>query len=83
MNLNMNIIGSLVYDSAKLVQKGNWGENDSTYLFICEVQLMTLSIITINYNNVYGLEKTINSVLSQTHASFEYILSMAQVLMGA
>ena len=35
---------------------------------------MTLSIITINYNNVYGLEKTINSVLSQTHASFEYII---------
>lgn len=33
-----------------------------------------LSIITINYNNVLGLEKTIQSVLSQTFKNFEYIV---------
>ena len=35
---------------------------------------MKLSIITINYNNAVGLEKTINSVLNQTYKSIEYIL---------
>lgn len=35
---------------------------------------MTLSIITINRNNAYGLEKTIESVISQTHKGFEYII---------
>ncbi len=33
-----------------------------------------LSIITINYNNVDGLEKTIQSVVSQTFGNFEYIV---------
>jgi len=33
-----------------------------------------LSVITINYNNVLGLEKTIQSVLSQTFKNFEYIV---------
>ena len=33
-----------------------------------------LSIITINYNDVNGLEKTINSVINQTFQDFEYIL---------
>lgn len=33
-----------------------------------------LSIITINYNNVYGLERTIKSVLAQTYESIEYIV---------
>lgn len=33
-----------------------------------------LSIITINYNNAVGLDKTIQSVLSQTSSDFEYIL---------
>lgn len=33
-----------------------------------------LSIITINYNNAAGLEKTIRSVLSQTSDDFEYIV---------
>lgn len=35
---------------------------------------MTLSIITINYNNAIGLEKTMRSVLSQTYAEFEYVV---------
>lgn len=35
---------------------------------------MKLSIITINYNNANGLEKTIQSVVSQTFADYEYII---------
>lgn len=35
---------------------------------------MHLSIITINYNNVAGLRKTIDSVLMQTYSDFEYII---------
>lgn len=33
-----------------------------------------LSIITINYNNLSGLQKTVESVLSQTWGNFEYIV---------
>ncbi len=33
-----------------------------------------LSIITINYNNAPGLQKTMESVLSQTYTDFEYIV---------
>ena len=33
-----------------------------------------LTIITINYNNVSGLQKTVESVLSQTTQNFEYIV---------
>lgn len=33
-----------------------------------------LSIITINYNNVEDLEKTIQSVISQTYQNFEYLV---------
>lgn len=33
-----------------------------------------ISIITINYNNLEGLKKTIESVLSQTHQVKEYII---------
>lgn len=33
-----------------------------------------LSIITINYNNAAGLQRTIRSVLSQTNSDFEYII---------
>ena len=33
-----------------------------------------LSIITINYNNLEGLKKTINSVVNQTCKEFEYII---------
>lgn len=33
-----------------------------------------LTIITINYNNKNGLEKTINSVVNQTYTDFEYII---------
>ena len=35
---------------------------------------MKLSIITINWNNVQGLEKTIQSVVSQTSDDFEYVI---------
>jgi glycosyltransferase involved in cell wall biosynthesis len=35
---------------------------------------MRLSIITINYNNYEGLQKTINSVVSQTFKDFEWII---------
>lgn len=33
-----------------------------------------LSIITINYNNCIGLEKTIQSIISQTFKDFEYLV---------
>lgn len=35
---------------------------------------MKLSIITINYNNVAGLRKTMESVFAQTYRDFEYIV---------
>ena len=35
---------------------------------------MLLSIITINYNNSQGLEKTLKSVLSQTNTQFEHVI---------
>ena len=35
---------------------------------------MTLSIITINYNNRDGLQKTIDSVLAQTWTDFEWLV---------
>ena len=35
---------------------------------------MNLSIITINYNNLSGLRKTVESVLLQTYDDFEYII---------
>ncbi len=35
---------------------------------------MKLSIITINYNNLEGLKRTANSVLSQTWTEFEWII---------
>ena len=35
---------------------------------------MKLSIITINYNNVEGLRKTMESVLAQTYTEIEYII---------
>lgn len=35
---------------------------------------MKISIITINYNNAFGLEKTITSVLCQTYKLIEYII---------
>lgn len=34
----------------------------------------TISIVTINFNNKVGLEKTIESVVKQTDDSFEYII---------
>lgn len=35
---------------------------------------MKLSIITVNYNDKAGLEKTIESVVCQTYADYEYII---------
>ncbi|MGZ4044548.1 MAG: glycosyltransferase family 2 protein [Bacteroidia bacterium] len=35
---------------------------------------MKLSIITINYNNLEGLKKTMESVINQTSMAFEYIV---------
>ena len=35
---------------------------------------MTLSIITINFNNANGLRKTIESIVNQTSKEFEYII---------
>lgn len=36
--------------------------------------MLKLSIITINYNNLSGLRKTVDSVMSQTWRGFEWIL---------
>ena len=33
-----------------------------------------LSIITINYNNAKGLERTVKSIISQNSKDFEYIV---------
>lgn len=35
---------------------------------------MTLTIITINYNNAAGLKKTMHSVLNQSYSDFEYVV---------
>lgn len=35
---------------------------------------MKISVITINYNNASGLQKTIDSVLTQTYTDFEYLI---------
>lgn len=35
---------------------------------------MILSIITINFNNAYGLKKTIESIIPHTHEEIEYIV---------
>ena len=37
-------------------------------------KLMKYSIITINYNNCDGLEKTIQSVINQSYQNFEFII---------
>lgn len=35
---------------------------------------LKISIITINFNNALGLDKTISSVINQTFANFEYLI---------
>lgn len=35
---------------------------------------MKLSIVTINYNNRGGLQRTLNSIISQTNSNFEWIV---------
>ena len=37
-------------------------------------QSYNLSIITINYNNINGLKRTVESVINQTYKDFEYII---------
>jgi len=39
-----------------------------------EIDMPKFTIITINYNNCAGLEKTIQSVVNQTYQDFEYIV---------
>ena len=39
-----------------------------------EIQMLTLSIITINYNNAEGLRKTLASVAAQTYPNIEHII---------
>lgn len=41
---------------------------------MCNPKNPTFSIITINYNNKNGLEKTIKSVIEQTCTDYEYII---------
>ena len=36
--------------------------------------MIQFSVITINFNNASGLEKTIQSVINQTYKNFEYII---------
>ena len=35
---------------------------------------MLITVLTINYNNYLGLEKTIKSVLNQTYKNYELIV---------
>ena len=37
---------------------------------------MKLSIITVNYNDAVGLERTIKSVISQTFQEYEFIFKL-------
>lgn len=37
-------------------------------------ELLTISIITINYNNAIGLKQTITSILAQTYPGIQYIV---------
>ena len=39
-----------------------------------EYRIMKFTIITINYNNVKGLKKTIDSVISQNFSDYEFII---------
>lgn len=44
------------------------------FIYINSDLMATISIITINYNDARGLEKTIQSVVSQKRINFEYIV---------
>lgn len=35
---------------------------------------VTLSIITVNFNNNFGLQKTIRSIQSQSYSDYEHII---------
>lgn len=43
-------------------------------MFIIQHYIMRISIITINYNNKEGLEKTFKSIANQNYKDFEYIV---------
>ena len=36
--------------------------------------MIKISIITVNFNNLTGLQRTMQSVLSQSYANMEYIV---------
>lgn len=38
------------------------------------MNIKKLSIITINFNNLHGLQKTVNSVLNQTFKDFDFVI---------
>lgn len=39
-----------------------------------EINQMKLTVITINYNNLKGLQRTVPSIISQTYTGYEYIV---------
>ena len=43
-------------------------------MILLKSMMFKISIITINKNNIEGLEKTINSVINQTYSDFEFII---------
>lgn len=43
-------------------------------IFVARIIEMKYSVITINYNNLVGLRKTIESVVSQTCGDFEFVI---------
>ena len=54
-----------------LLRNGNFkhfGQNSLKY------KMYPFSIITINYNNKIGLEKTLNSISSQKNKNFEFVI---------
>jgi glycosyltransferase involved in cell wall biosynthesis len=47
---------------------------EAAYRQISHMEKLCISVITINLNNLQGLCKTVESVLSQQYSSFEYIV---------
>ncbi len=49
-------------------------KNHNFFVSLAKNMAMRYTVITINYNNTTGLQKTINSVINQTYKEFEYIV---------